>query len=239
MQQYYLNNELEHSVSIKDTRFHYLKNVIRIKKGEHILLFNGIDKAEYEISEINQQNIILKKFKDIMIHEQELDITLLTGLLKKNNTELIIQKTVELGVKNIILAKFKNSVVKFNDKFDKKIKRFEEIVISACEQSKRNSLAKINYLDSIKKINFSKYDHVYLLYEQEESTKTLYKEINKCVKQSKILLIIGPEGGFDSQEIAYFQANNIIFTSLGNNILRAETAAIMAVGLTVNILHEK
>ncbi len=60
-----------------------------------------------------------------------------------------------------------------------------------------------------------------------------------CNKEDKVLLIVGPEGGFDNKELEYFKDNKVKFCSLGKNILRAETAAIMSVGLTTNILNEK
>ncbi|MFV0288401.1 MAG: 16S rRNA (uracil(1498)-N(3))-methyltransferase [Mycoplasmatales bacterium] len=239
MQQYYLNNELEHSVSIKDTRFHYLKNVIRIKKEEHILLFNGINKAEYQILEINKSDIKAQKIRNLKNNNHKLEITLLTGVLKKDNTELVIQKSVELGINKIILTKFINSVARIDNKEEKKLQRYNEIALSACEQSKRDTIASVEYLDLLKKLEFKLYDKIYLLYEQENNINSLYKEINNCSKQDKILLIVGPEGGFDVKELDYFQENKITFTSLGTNILRSETAAIMSVGLTINIMNNK
>ncbi len=239
MQQYYIEQSLDNKLIIENEKFHYLKNVIRIKKGDKLLLFNTLSKGLYVVEEVNKRNIEVNKIKDLILREERNNIALAVGLLKKDNTELVIQKAVELGVKEINLVKFQNNVVKVDDKVEKKIKRYNDIAISACEQSKRNSLCNVNYINSIKNISFSEYDQVYLLYEQEEAINSLYKEIHNDNKDDRILLIVGPEGGFDNKEISYFKENNIKFVSLGDNILRAETAAIMSVGLTNAILNEK
>ncbi len=241
MQQYYIDNHLDNIIFIKEEKFHYLNNVVKVKKKETFLLFNGKEKSIYEVEEIQTKNKIIKvrKREDIKFNLSQLNINLAIGILKKDNTDLVVQKAVELGINNILLVNFKNNVVKWNGKEEKKIKRYKDIIISAVEQSKSNFIPKVKYIDNIKKIDFKTYDEVILLYEKEDNTNSFVKQLNKLDYNKKILLIVGPEGGFSQEELEYFTNQNIKFCSLGENILRAETAAIISVGLASNILSDK
>ncbi len=239
MQQYYYEGNLSDNLIIDGDRFHYLKNVVKIRIGEEILLFNNEAKAIFKIEVINKKDISVLKVKEVEINNNSLKIDLAIGLLKKDNIELVIQKATELGVCNVNLLSMENNVVKFDSKnIDKKLKRYNDIAISASEQSKRDNISLVNYFSNLKDLNYEDYDQVFILHEKAKVEDSLYKNLLKLSCDKKILLIIGPEGGISLKEIEYLESKGKII-SLGKNILRAETAAIMAVGLTINILSEE
>ncbi len=239
MQQYYYKEELNNELIISGDKFHYLKNVVKIRIDEEILLFNDGNKAVYKVNEINKRDINVSKLKDLELNKDNLNVDLAIGLLKKDNIELVIQKTTELGVNSINLLSMENNVVKFDSKnIEKKLNRYNDIAISACEQSKRDNISSVNYFSNIKDLDFKMYDYIFILHEKAEVNDTLYKNLKNVSKEKSVLLVIGPEGGISPKEIEYLESKGKV-VSLGKNILRAETAAIMAVGLTINILNEE
>ncbi len=238
MQQYYYKGILSDEVVIVDDKFHYLKNVVKININEEIILFNDDAKAIYFISSITKKEIVCLKKEKLDLKAINLNVDLAIGLLKKDNIELVIQKLTELGINKICLLNMKNNVVKFEGKnIDKKLKRYNDIAISASEQSKRDNISNVCYYDNLSSLDFENYDKVFILHEKADYNDSLYKKVQKCSKEDKILLIIGPEGGISLQEIQYLEDKGKK-VSLGKNILRAETAAIIAAGLTINILEE-
>lgn len=242
MQQYYFEGNLEKEIKIlnlkkqeKHNLYKYLVKVVKIKIKELIIIANGITKAKYEVSSVNKEYIVLNKVEDIEIDKQKYNISLLISPLKKDNTELILQKTCEIGIDNIILSQFQNTIVKINDKIEKKINRYKEILISGMEQSKRNTVPHLEVTD-LKKINFEQYDIILVCH--EKNNNFINNEIEKLKNNSKILIIIGPEGGISPEEITFFEEiKNVVFVSLGKNILRAETAAVVTSALVKNKLE--
>ncbi len=239
MQQYYYKETLDNELIISGDKFHYLKNVVKVRIGEEILLFNDGNKAVYKVNVINKRDLSISKVKDLDLNSDNLKVDLAIGLLKKDNIELVIQKATELGVNSINLLSMENNVVKFDSKnIEKKLNRYNDIAISACEQSKRDSISSVNYFSNIKDLDFEVYDYIFILHEKANAEDTLFKKLKNIPKEKRILLIIGPEGGISPKEIEFFESKGKV-VSLGKNILRAETAAIMAVGLTINILNEE
>ncbi len=239
MQQYFYEKALNDELIILGDKFHYLKNVVKVHIGEEIVLFNDGNKAIYKIDIINKRDMIVLKVKDLELNKDGLNVDLAIGLLKKDNIELVIQKATELGVNDINLLAMDNNVVKFDSKnIDKKLNRYNDIAISACEQSKRDNLSSVKYFSNIRDLDFKKYDHIFILHEKAQYEDTIFRKLKGISNDKKILLIIGPEGGISLKEIEYLESKGKV-VSLGKNILRAETAAIMAVGLTINILNEE
>lgn len=233
MQQYYVDTNLLEEMVLSGSRFKYLVKVIRIKIDESIILFDGVGRSEYRVVDVDNDNasIILKKVKDLPHDNLPYSIDLGIGLLKKDKLEWVIQKTTELGIDNVYLLNLENNVVNFNGKVEKKLSRYEDILVSASEQSKRLTVPKIYYLDTLDDIDYEKYDMIFLAHEKIEKINFL-KELDIMNDQMKILLLIGPEGGFSEHEIQRFESlDNVHLVSLGKNILRAETAAVSAVAM--------
>ncbi len=190
---------------------------------------------------INKENILCNIFKEIN-ESNELDarVTIFQGLPKSDKMEYIIQKNIELGAYGITPVIMKRCVVKLENNKDilKKIERWQKIAESAAKQSNRDIVPEISMPITMENLykKLNEFDLTILAYEQENKN-TLKKELQniKNLKNAKIAVIIGPEGGIDNME-----ANSLINqgakpVTLGKRILRTETAAIMVMS---NIIYE-
>ena len=157
------------------------------------------------------------------------------GLPKADKMELIIQKSVELGVNNIIPIEMKRCVVKLKDKDKiKKIERWQKISVVAAKQSGRNIIPEINQVENLKNIceTFENYDIVLLAYENEKEN-TIKNELKQLKEKNqnknedvKIAILIGPEGGITEEEVEIAKKKGAKIITLGKRILRTETVAL-------------
>jgi 16S rRNA (uracil1498-N3)-methyltransferase len=222
----------------------HIKNVLRMKIGEKVLIGDGTGK-EYTcaISEISDEEILLI-IEDFNNEGRELpvDIYLFQGLPKSDKMELIIQKAVELGAKNIIPVATKRCVVKIDKKKEEsKIKRWQAISESAAKQSKRGIIPEIYGCMTFKEaVDFCKdFDIMIIPYENCESMAATKEAINKIKPNQKVAIFIGPEGGFCESEIEYAIENKVIPVSLGKRILRTETAGLMILSVIMYKIEEQ
>ena len=206
---------------LSEKQSHYTKNVMRLKAGDKISLFNSQD-GEWDVK-ILAQGKIFTEFKVEKLSRplsNENDIWLAFSPIKKVPQELMIQKTTELGIQKFIPLLCERSVVR-----EINIKRTEKIITEACEQSNRITVPKIQELQMLDKFikNFPD-DGKIVFCDINSQSKDLY---NKLSKKNPICILIGPEGDFSEEERQFItNYKNIISITLGKNILRAETAAI-------------
>ncbi len=206
---------------LSEKQSHYTKNVMRLKAGDKISLFNSQD-GEWDVK-ITDQGKIYTEFKVEKLSRpitNENNIWLAFSPIKKVPQDLMIQKTTELGIQKFIPLLCERSVVR-----DINIKRAEKIITEACEQSNRITVPKI--LDLQRLIDFVK--------TFPEDGKIIFCDINsnsndlknKLSKNNPICILIGPEGDFSEEERQFIINNkNVISITLAKNILRSETAAI-------------
>ena len=210
----------------------HIKNVLRMKPGEEIAVSNGIDGKEYRcgIEEIFEDEVVcaLRFVKEDAL-ELPSKVYLFQGLPKADKMELIIQKAVELGVYQVIPVASKRAVVKLDEKKAKnKIERWQGIAEAAAKQSKRGIIPQIGPVMTMKQaVEFSKCAKVRLIpYELAEGMfKT--KEIIEGLKPGEdVAIFIGPEGGFEEEEVKMASQSGIEPITLGKRILRTETAGM-------------
>ncbi len=229
-------------VAITGEDYHHIKQVMRMKQGDLIIISDGNLNDYYaEIREITNEKIILQVTEPILINrEAKVLITLAQGLPKGEKWELILQKGTELGVSTFLPFSSERTIVKIEkEKEEKKKERWRKIVKEASEQAQRsiipNILPVISFSDLL--LQIVKYDFAILAYE-EATEQTLFQVIEKnkrnITNESSILLIIGPEGGFTPSEVESAAQRGVKIVSLGQRILRTETASIVAVA---NILY--
>ena len=237
MYNFFVNDECRQGdrYIISGADHNHIKNVLRMKVGDTILISANGKSDLCEIETIDNDEIIAPIIEeDYQNTELPLQIHLFQGLPKSDKMELIIQKAVELGVYSITPIEMKRCIVKLDDKKKKsKQTRWQSISESAAKQSKRNLIPEINEtisykaaLDAAKEL-----DLLLVPYENEDgilSTKEALKELKKA---KSVGIIIGPEGGFDEGEIEAAKNAGGRIISLGKRILRTETAAITAVGM--------
>ena len=206
---------------LSEKQSHYTKNVMRLKAGDKISLFNSQD-GEWD-AKILDQGKIFTEFKVEKLSRplsNEKDIWLAFSPIKKVPQDLMIQKTTELGIQKFIPLLCERSVVR-----EINIKRAEKIITEACEQSNRITVPKIKELQSLDEFvkNFPN-DGKIVFCDINSDTKDLK---NKLPKKKPICILIGPEGDFSEEEREFIINNkNVISITLAKNILRAETAAI-------------
>lgn len=223
-------------VTITGDDVNHIKNVIRLKQGDEISVSNGLDGREYRcgITEITDMAVYcnLRFIKEENV-ELPSKIYLFQGLPKGDKMEIIIQKTVELGVYEIIPVVMKRCVVKLDSKkAASKLTRWQAIAEAAAKQSKRGIVPQIHniisYDDALKyakemDVKLIPYEMEHLLDNSEGMCGTR-KIIGSLKAGEAIAVFIGPEGGFDEHEINAAILAGMKPITLGKRILRTETA---------------
>ena len=221
--------------------FNHIKNVLRMNIGDIFLVSHQNNSDLCEIVNIDNETVTAKiKDKNYQNTNLPISIYLFQGLPKADKMELIIQKTVELGVTKIIPMEMANCVVKLEEKKKAaKTARWQAIAESAAKQSKRNSIPDVSNVLSYKSALeiAAELDILLVPYENKHGMSATKEALNKIKSGMKIGIIIGPEGGFIEKEICAAKeiGGNVI--SLGKRILRTETAAITTVGMCM--LHSE
>lgn len=227
-------NQIEGNlITIENEDVNHIKNVLRAKVEDTIDICDCETSKNYicQIEKIEEKNIYCHIVEEIESNvESNIKVTIFQGLPKADKMELIIQKSVELGVYDITPVEMKRCVVKLNEKDKiKKIQRWQKISEGAAKQSERDRIPNINNIINVNKMCeiFKEYDLVLVAYE-EEKVNSLKQELKKLEKDKKIKIgiVIGPEGGIDKEEINKFKENNVKIITLGNRILRTETVAL-------------
>ena len=246
MYKFFVNNEQidEDEVIIIGDDVNHIKNVLRLQVEDKIQVCDKNNGVNYRCDILEyKENSVKCKIKDKILEttETKTHIHIFQGLPKADKFEWIIEKCTELGVKEITPVIMKRTVVKFNEKDKvKKVDRWKKIAEVAAKQSKRDKILILNNITNFKNIfeNIDDYDIVLVAYENEvkNSLKTILKEVKNNRKNIlKVAVLIGPEGGIDSQEIDKCKNNGFLSISLGKTILRTETAPIV---VSSNILYE-
>lgn len=245
MYKFFVNNEqiVENEINIIGEDVNHIRNVLRLELEDEICICNKETSKSYncKISCINKDEIkCIIKEEVLESNETKTYIHIFQGLPKADKFEWIIEKCTEIGVKAVTPVIMKRTIVKLEEKDKaKKINRWQKIAEVAAKQSKRDKILIVNNIINFKNIfeNVKDYDIVLVAYENESKNtlKSVLKDLDKSNKNLKIAVIIGPEGGIDEQEIKECNLNNIISVTLGNRILRTETAPIV---IASNILYE-
>ncbi len=209
--------------------------VLRYNVSDSVIINNKI----YEIVKMTKNSIFVKYISDCMIKKNdEIEVILYQAFLKNEMMDLTVKKAVELGVSKILPFFSSNVVVRLNDENDisKKKEKLEKIVIEAVKQCGRQDIPTILDFASLNELKniLNENDINIIAYEKEKRPlKDVIIDIkNKKSNIKKIGIIIGPEGGFREEEIEKLKDScNLYMVSLGDRILRAETAAINLISI--------
>ena len=210
----------------------HIKNVLRQKSGDKITICDISKEQDYlcEIDKIEEKSIdcnIIEKLENNT--ESNVKVTIFQGLPKADKMELVIQKSVELGVYDITPLQMKRCVVKLEGKDEiKKNERWQKIAESAAKQCGRGFIPEVKHLINVKEICnwINEYDVIIVAYENEKEN-TLKAELKKLkATDLKIGIVIGPEGGFEESDIKLLKESGAKIVTLGDRILRTETVAL-------------
>ena len=205
---------------------HRILNVLRIKNNETISIFNH-EGREYLCKVATEgKQVILNLSEDITsVDNKSKIIRLCVSVINMKLMDLIIQKSVELGVTHFIPIYSQRSQYK---NVDKKLDHWEKTVIHATEQCGRVDIMKLVNPVSLSDFNSIHQSSKFLLH--QDGKKFKYEDL----KSNDITLLVGPEGGFDDLEIEYLETNGWKMKTINVNILRTETACISALTLLNN-----
>lgn len=215
-------------ITLNDDAFNHLIRVLRMKRGEEIILFDGSNHiTPAVIHEINKKSVTVKTATTILDNrESPLNIHLGQVISRGEKMEFTIQKSVELGVSSITPLLSERCGVKLEEeRMNKKVQQWQKIVISACEQSGRNVIPTINPVMKLENwcANLTSQLRLNLHPNAQHGIKHLPNDKND------ISLLIGPEGGLSDAEINMTHQYDFTDILLGPRILRTETAALTAI----------
>ena len=223
MQRYFSNQINDNIFTLsKDDSFH-IEKVMRMKLGDTIEVVYDTITYLCSIESFNPVtcNIIEKTNEN---NEMSKKIIICQSLVNEQKMDFILQKSTELGMYSFIPYKAVNSIIKDNGKIDKKIDRWQRIVKEASEQSKRNIIPKVlNPMTIDELINYKADLKLICSTISDNNLKNIIRDSNNY---DTIMLVIGPEGGFDPHEEEKFINNGFIPISLGKRVLRTETASL-------------
>jgi 16S rRNA (uracil1498-N3)-methyltransferase len=214
----------------------YIANVRRFKKGDEIMIFDGMGKSyKAQILTIDK-NSITGKILSSSYKKSPLKVNLYTAMPKNERFEWLIEKCAELGADKIVPIILKRSIIRTIS--DSKLERAKKISIAASSQCGRNDIMQILppilFTEAIKEAALNSNSLNILLWESEDKT-SMSKLLNSDKGNTDTVnIFIGPEGGFENDEIELAKELNMQMASLGENILRVETAALSAIVLTMS-----
>lgn len=223
---------VEDTVFITGEDVNHIVHVLRMKKGEQVLVSTSNDR-EYlcEITALEEEAVQLKLL-DVYGSNRELpiEVTLYQALPKGDKMETVIQKMVELGAVRIVPVVTKRCVVQLDQKkAAKKVARWNAISEAAAKQSKRNKIPEVmmpmSFAEAL--LDAKKLEAALIPYENAEGMEQARCMVDEAAKKRSLGIFIGPEGGFTEQEIEKSQQNGVKPISLGHRILRTETAGMM------------
>lgn len=230
----------EETIVISGKDVNHIKNVLRMKRGEEILVSDGVNRDYHCRIVAVDDSAVEAEIIDVDGAKTELPakIFLFQGLPKSDKMEWIIQKAVELGVFEIFPVSTKRTIVKLDKKKEEtKLKRWNMISESAAKQSKRIIIPKVNSVISFSRAvkEAADFDVLLIPYENAFNMAETKKEIEKIRPGQKVGVFIGPEGGFCQSEIDLAMEAGVKPVTLGKRILRTETAGMMM--LSVMMFH--
>ena len=218
-----------HGLTLRDDESKHLVRVLRKNIGDRIFVTDG-NEMMYEavIAEIGKTDThctiaaIHHKY-----NEPSIDVTLAVSLLKNPaRFDYLVEKTTELGVRTILPVSCERTI-----SHNYKRERLEKIALSAMKQSGRSWLPRIQLLQKFKSLieTSSHYQLKFIFHEKIDSSYTIISELKLHEDVHSLLIVVGPEGGFTEEEIAFALHTGFKSISLGTRRLRTETAAVAAV----------
>lgn len=230
-------------ITILGSDVNHMKNVLRMHIGEQVTINDGNNISYLCRVESYQEDSAILHIEEEQMTDTELSsrIYLFQGLPKQDKMELIVQKAVELGVYEVIPVATKRAVVKLDEKKAlKKVARWQQIAEGAAKQAARGYIPKVHDLMNYKEaLSYAEdLDVVFIPYELEEGMKETKRLIEEIHPGESIGIVIGPEGGFEVEEVEAAIAMGAKSITLGKRILRTETAGLTTLSILMFHLEQ-
>lgn len=223
------NNKTDNKIVISDAdNYRHIARSLRARCGEKLLLIDE-NQIQYEtkISEINSKEVICEIEKSYLSkRDLEFDLFLAQSPLRSDAQLTVMEKATELGVRGVYPVFTDNCALKIN-----KQEKWQKVMFEASKQCERAKIPTCFAPTTFEEILQKDFDKIIVLAERS-TEKSLKQYLNEhpTKKGERILAIIGPEGGFSQKEFDYFKSKNLPLISLGDLILKAETAVIVTLG---------
>lgn len=223
------NNKTDNKIVISDAdNYRHIARSLRARCGEKLLLIDE-NQIQYEtkISEINSKEVICEIEKSYLSkRDLEFDLFLAQSPLRSDAQLTVMEKATELGVRGVYPVFTDNCALRVN-----KQEKWQKVMFEASKQCERAKIPTCFAPTTFEEILQKDFDKIIVLAERstEKSLKQYLSE-NPTKKGERILAIIGPEGGFSQKEFDFFKSKNLPLISLGDLILKAETAVIVTLG---------
>jgi 16S rRNA (uracil1498-N3)-methyltransferase len=213
---------------------HHLKDVLHLKKGNQCLLFDQ-EGNEYKgrIESFHDNDSVWIQLLEPVSKPKEaaLKLSVAQAIPQDRKMDEIVRKSAELGIYELIPIVTEHTIVRISkNQFEKVSSRWHRILSQAAKQSRISQLPNIRPLVSFKDLcsNLSHYDHVFLLHPSQDS-KPVRDVFKFRTKMDRILLMIGPEGGFSDGEVKQAREKGVETIKMGPEILRTDTAFVASV----------
>lgn len=231
MHKFFTSEFLNDEALIKGDDVKHAWKVLRLKVGDKVEV-NDLNGNEYlgEIKKITKEEVVIGNLTHLdTTMESPIKITLFQGIPKGQKMELICQKSCELGV-NKVVPLITERVVPEAEKEYKKLERLRRIILEASKQSKRSQIMEITEPKRISDIREEFKGLLIVPYEEERGLgiKSIESEV---LKSEEIGIVIGPEGGFEKEEIEALKTLDGKIVTLGPRILRTETAGLVTASI--------
>ncbi len=228
MRQYFIDQKikLNETFYFNEKIAHHIKNVLRMKSKDIIRVVDNENKVFLVELDI-KDNVLAKAIEEVSVCNNESEIIYCAALIKKDKWDFLLQKAAELGASKIVPLITSRTNFKIDEqRVDKRVERWNKITLEACQQSNRTSKCEVEKPIKLKEIEKYLSENNILA---DENEKDIY--LFDIIDERSITFVIGPEGGFTSEEIDFLKKLNFNSVSLGQRILRAETAGLYVLSL--------
>jgi 16S rRNA (uracil1498-N3)-methyltransferase len=223
----YIERDLdESSLELDDAEAHYLGHVLRLARGDRLVVFNGRGvEREASVSSLQRRGATLALHSArLPTPDSSLDLTLIQALPKSDAMDLIVQKITELGVRALLPVHTEFSVVKLDaERSERRVDHWRKIARSACEQSGRHAPTHIEVPSPLSSALAALRDNLTRFALDPTANVTLDQQREP---EHGLVVAVGPEGGFGPNDWKRLDAARFARIALGPRVLRAETAAV-------------
>ena len=223
---------IDREIPLPVNNAHYIKNVLRLRSDALVILFNGIEQKDYlaRIKISGKDVFVIPLEAQLKTTESPVKSTIVQAIGKSDHMDYLIQKSTELGVSHLLFfnSERTQSPLK-SSRLDKKIQHWQNIAISACEQSGRNSVPLIEFKNNLPDAmeRLSGANRIML----DFNGLNLKQLANQFDASQSFSLLVGAEGGLSDEEIAHAKKSGFLSCVVGPRVLRMETAGVAVLSI--------